>query len=78
MKNPFAKKHDTGFWIATALTGALAAGAAVWFYLRGKKLAEDQAGLEHPQDYLELKHPKKKKHKTDVHDLADLVHHQQA
>jgi hypothetical protein len=76
MKNPFAQKHDTGLWIATAITGALAAGAGIWFYFRGKRLAGDQAGVEHQQDYLEAKHPQKKKHKTDVHELASLVHHQ--
>jgi len=78
MKNPFAQKHDTGLWIATGIAGALAAGAGIWFYLRGKKLAEDQAQLEYPQDYLEAKHPQKKKHKTDIHELSGLVHHQQA
>jgi uncharacterized protein HemX len=77
MKNPFAQKNNTGLWIAAAITGALAAGVGVWFYLQGKRSAEaDASQPEHPQDYLEVKHPKKKKHKTDVHKLADLVHHQ--
>lgn len=78
MRNPFTQKHGTGLWIATAVTGALVAGAGIWFYFRGRKLSGDQAGLEHKQDYLKAKHLQKKKHKTDVHDLAQLVNHQQA
>ncbi|SCW87271.1 MULTISPECIES: hypothetical protein [unclassified Mucilaginibacter] len=77
MKNLFAQKNNTGLWITAGITGVLAAGAGIWFYFRGKK-SDETAGSqqEHVQDYLEAKHPKKKKHKTDVDELADLVHHQ--
>jgi uncharacterized protein HemX len=78
MKNLFRKEHHTGLWIAAAVTGALAAGAGIWFYLRGKRAAQEEAyRLEHAQDYLQSKHQKKKKHKTDVKDLAAVVHHPQ-
>jgi uncharacterized protein HemX len=77
MKNPFKKEDNTALWITTAITGALAAGAGVWFYLRGKRAAEREAyRLEHAQDYLKVDHPKKK-HKTDVHELANIIHHPQ-
>lgn len=78
MKNLFRKEDNTGLWIAAALTGVLAAGAGIWFYVRGKRAAQDEAyRLEHAQDYLQGKHKKKKKHKTDVKDLSEVVHHQQ-
>ena len=79
MKNPFKEEDHTTLWIAAALTGALAAGAGVWFYLRGKRAAADEAyRLEHARDYLAEKQHKKQKHKTDVHDLAAIVSHPQA
>jgi len=78
MKNPFKTDNNNGLLIAAAVTGALAAGAGIWFYIRGKRAAEVEAHrLEHAQDYLAGKQKKKKKQKTDVHDLVDMVHHQQ-
>lgn len=78
MKNQFSKEDHSGLVIGAIIAGALAAGAGIWFYLRGKRAAEDEAYRhEHAQDYLAAKHMKKKKQKTDVSDLNDVVHHQQ-
>lgn len=78
MKNPFNKKDNTMLYIAAAITGALAAGAGIWFYLRGKRAAEAEAyRLDHAQDYLRAKKKIMKKHKTDISKLGDFVHHQQ-
>jgi len=78
MKNPFNKEDHSGLIIGAIVAGALAAGAGIWFYLRGKRAAEQEAYRhEHAQDYLAGKHKKKKKHKTDVSNLADVVHHPQ-
>lgn len=77
MKNPFNKEDHSGLIIGAIVAGALAAGAGIWFYLRGKRAAEAEAyRLEHAQDYLKKKQKKKKKHKTDVNDLEGLVHRQ--
>lgn len=79
MKNPFKQQDYTGLLIAAAITGTLAAGAGIWFYLRGKRAAEAEAYRhQHAQDYLANKRQGKKKHKTDIGELADIVHHQQA
>ena len=79
MKNPFKQQDNTGLWIAATITGALTAGAGIWFYLRRKRSADAEAYRhEHAQDYLADRHPTAKKHKTDVSELADIVHHQQA
>jgi uncharacterized protein HemX len=79
MKNPFNKENHSGLIIGAIVAGALAAGAGIWFYLRGKRAAEEEAyRLEHAQDYLKAKKKKKKKHKSDVEELEQLVHHSQA
>jgi hypothetical protein len=79
MKNPFIKENNTGLWIAAAVGSAIAAAAGIWFYQRGKRAAELEAyRREHAQDYLENKKHQMKKHKTDLHELGDLVHHDQA
>lgn len=58
------------------VAGALAAGAGIWFYLRGRRAAEAEAYRhEHAQDYLKRK--QKKRHKTDVSELAGVVNHEQ-
>lgn len=76
MKNPFNKQDHSGLIIGAIIMGALAAGAGIWFYLRGKRDAEENTyNYDHAQDYLEGKHKKKKKHKTDVSELGDIVHH---
>ncbi|UOE52497.1 hypothetical protein MTO98_15585 [Mucilaginibacter sp. SMC90] len=76
MKNPFHKENNTGIIVGAIVAGALAAGAGIWFYLRGKRAAEAEAyRLEHARDYLAEKQHKKQKHKTDVHDLAAIVSH---
>ena len=80
MKNLLIREDKTALWISAAVTGVVAAGAGIWFYLHGKRAAAAELEAyqhEHAQDYLEVKHPHKKKHKTDVHDLKDIVHHQQ-
>lgn len=74
MKKLFNKEDHSAIWIGAAIAGALAAGAGIWFYLQGKRAAVLEAqAAEHAQDYLKHKHKKKKKHKTDVHDLEDIV-----
>jgi uncharacterized protein HemX len=78
MKNPFNKEDHSALIIGAIVSGALAAGAGIWFYLRGKRAAEAEAyRLEHAQDYLKAKQKKKKKNKSDVSDLAGLVNHEQ-
>lgn len=78
MKNPFHKENNTGLIVGAIVAGALAAGAGIWFYLRGKRAAEAEAyRLEHAQDYLKKKFKKKKKHKTDVNELEGIVQHAQ-
>jgi len=78
MKNPFNKEDHSGLIVGAIVAGALAAGAGIWFYLRGKRAAEEEAYRhEHAQDYLKTKQKKKKKHKTDVSDLAGIVSHEQ-
>ena len=79
MKNPFNKEDHSGLIIGAVIAGALAAGAGIWFYLRGKRAAEEEAYRhEHAQDYLKAKKKNKKKHKSDVEELENLVHHPQA
>jgi hypothetical protein len=78
MKNPFNKENHSGLIIGAIAAGALAAGAGIWFYLRGKRAAEDEAYRhEHAQDYLKAKQKKKKKHRTGISDLAGIVNHEQ-
>jgi uncharacterized protein HemX len=78
MKNPFNKEDHSALIIGAIVAGALAAGIGIWFYLRGKLAAEAEAyRLEHAQDYQKAKQKKKKKHKTDVSDLAGVVNHEQ-
>ena len=78
MKNPFKNDDHSGLIIGAIVAGALAAGAGIWFYLRGRRMGEAEAyRLEHAGDYLAGKKKKKKKSKTDVSELAGVVHHQQ-
>jgi hypothetical protein len=75
MKNPFIKEDHTGLWIAAAITGALAAVAGIWFYLHGKRAAAlENYRQENAQDHLNAKQAKKKKkkHKTDSHELETI------
>jgi uncharacterized protein HemX len=76
MKNLFKREDNTDLIVGAIIAGALAAGAGIWFYLRGKRAAEAKAYRhEHAQDYLKAKTKKKKKHKSDVEELQNLVHH---
>ncbi|WCT13415.1 hypothetical protein [Mucilaginibacter jinjuensis] len=77
MKNPFNKEDHSGLVIGAIVAGVLAAGTGIWFYLRGKSAAKGDAyRLEHTQDYLKKKQKKKKKHKTGLNELEDIVQHQ--
>ncbi|MGV8878648.1 MAG: hypothetical protein ACOH2A_06415 [Sphingobacteriaceae bacterium] len=78
MKNPFKKERsNTVVWIAAGVAGALAASAGIWFYLRGKAAAEREAQRrKHATDYLQAKHLKKKKQRTDISELKSLVNHE--
>lgn len=77
MKNPFKKERsNTIVWIAAGVAGALAAGAGIWFYLRGRDAAEREAQRrEHATDYLQAKRQKKKKQRTDISELKSIVNH---
>lgn len=79
MKKLFIKESHTTLWIGAAVVGVVAAGAGIWFYLRGKHAAEEEAyRYEHAQDYLKGKQKKKKKKKKkDLHELGDVVSHRQ-
>ncbi len=71
MKNPFIKQSNSGLWIAAAITGAVAAGAAAWYYI---KRAAKPLHEEHALDYLKPA-PALHKKKTDVHDLHTIATH---
>jgi uncharacterized protein HemX len=74
MKNPFNKENNSGLIIGAIVAGTLAAGAGIWFYLRGKRAAEAAAyHREHAQDYLKKKQKKKKKHRSDINDLENVI-----
>jgi len=76
MKNPFVKDSNIGGWLAAGIAGTVAAGTGVWYYLRNRRLAAQEAyRLEHAQDYLKERDHPKPKQTTDLHDLAKLVHH---
>jgi hypothetical protein len=76
MKNPFKKEDHTGLWIAAAVTGALASGFVIWFYLRKHRVAEQEAcGPEYTQDYLRDQQSKKQQHKSDIAEPTDIAQH---
>jgi hypothetical protein len=76
MKNPFKKEDHNALWIAAAITGALASGLGIWFYLRRNRAAEQEAHRpEHPQDYLKDRQPPHKQHRSDIADLTDIAQH---
>ena len=79
MKNPFVKENNTLAWITAGAAGIAAASAGIWYYIKERRQAQLAAAYahEHAGDYLEAKHPHKHKQRTDVHNLANLVHHQQ-
>jgi len=79
MKNLFSKEENSdGLWIGTLVTGLISTGTlALIFYARcaaekKAKAAAEQNQLEHARDYLKPKPGKK--HRSDVHDLANLTH----
>ena len=76
MKKTFIKTDRSTIWIGAAVAGTLAAGAGIWFYLQGKRAAALEAtAAEHAQDYQKGRKKKLKKHKTDVHELAEIAQH---
>ena len=76
MKNPF-KKHDSNTKLVAGLAlGAIFAGAIVYLYIK-RKADIDEAAAElkdHAKDYLKEKRKQAKKAKTDVSELADIIH----
>jgi len=76
MKNPF-KKHDSSNKLVAGLAlGAIFAGAIVYLYIK-RKADIDAAATElkdHAKDYLKEKRKLAKKAKTDVSELADIIH----
>jgi len=79
MKNPFIKQNNTLTWIAAGAAGIAAVSAGVWYYIKERRemqLAADYAHA-HAGDYLEAKQPHKRKQRTNLHDLENIVHHQQ-
>ena len=70
MKNPFIKENDSGFWIAAAVSGAIAAGTIAWIYFT-RTIAEPEPD-ENATDYLK---PRSGKHRktTDLHDLHTIA-----
>ena len=80
MKNPFSNESNSLAFIAAGAAGIAAAGAGIWYYIKERRAAQLQAAYvhEHAQDYLDAKHPHKHKQRTDVNELADILHHPQA
>ena len=80
MKNPFIKENHTLSWIAAGAAGIATVGTGIWYYIKQRREAQLAAAYahEHAGDYLEAKHPHKRKQRTDVHELENIVHHQQA
>ncbi|MCQ6961148.1 hypothetical protein [Mucilaginibacter aquariorum] len=76
MKNPF-KKHDSSNKLVAGLAlGAIFAGAIVYLYIK-RKADIDTAATElkdRAKDYLKEKRKQAKKAKTDVSELADIIH----
>ncbi|MEO6523068.1 MAG: hypothetical protein ABIN91_15410 [Mucilaginibacter sp.] len=79
MKNPFIKESNSLAWITAGAAGIAAAGAGIWYYIKQRREGQLAAAYahEHAGDYLEAKQPHKRKQRTDVHNLGDIVHHQQ-
>jgi hypothetical protein len=77
MKNPFHKEDHSVKLIAGLALGAIFAGAITYLYIKRKADIEDTAAelKEHAKDYLKKKEKFAKKVKTDVNDLADIIHH---
>ena len=78
MKNPFKKHDNSNLLIAGLALGAIFTGAITYIYIKRKADIDAAAAelKEHAQDYLKKKEKQLKKHKSDVADLADIVHHE--
>ncbi len=78
MKNPF-KKHNknNALLIAGIIGGAVAAGLITALIIRNRHALADAAkdAKVRATDYLNDKKQHLKKHKTDVHELADIISH---
>lgn len=76
MKNPFQKEENSNGLLAGLALGAIFAGAITYLYIKRKADVEAAAAelKEHAQDYLKEKEKHLKKAKTDVSELAHLIH----
>ncbi len=76
MKNPFHKEDNSNILIAGLALGAIFAGAITYLYLKRKAAIEAEAAelKAHAQDYLKKKEKHAKKIKTDVSELAGIIH----
>ncbi len=77
MKNPFKKHDNSGKLVAGLALGAAFAGAIVYLYIK-RKADIDAAATElkkHAKDYLKDKRKDAKKLKTEVSELASVIHH---
>ena len=76
MKNPFHKEDNSNILIAGLALGAIFAGAITYLYIKRKADIEAAAAelKEHAQDYLKKKEKQAKKIKTDVSELANIIH----
>jgi hypothetical protein len=77
MKNPFKQNDSSGKLLAGLALGAAFAGAIVYLYIKRKADIDAAAAelKEHAQDYLKEKRKGAKKLKTDVSELANVIHH---
>jgi hypothetical protein len=76
MKNPFKKHDNSNKLIAGLALGAIFAGAIVYLYIK-RKADIDAAAAElkgRAKDYLKEKGKQAKKLKTDVSQLAGIIH----
>jgi hypothetical protein len=71
MKNPLKKTDSSGLWVASIFITALAAGALTCLYVKKGRAEEADAHLNYP--YVRDKGGKKKKAKTDLHDLHTII-----
>ncbi|MBD1395526.1 hypothetical protein [Mucilaginibacter glaciei] len=76
MKNPFQQEDNSFKLVAGLALGAIFAGAITYLYIKRKADIDDAAAelKEHAQDYLKDKEKHIKKIKTDVNDLAGIIH----
>jgi hypothetical protein len=74
MKNPFKQNDNTSTWIFAAIAGAITVGVVAFLYFK-KNEENAEEDDDHTTEYLQLRVPKKRKQRTDVHELEDIVAH---